>query len=332
MSDAFKFIEDLPVSERRIHSRQSVLFSRVELGANNGGIVLNISRGGLALQAVRELIDDVPKMRFQLWRSQTWIEARGRLAWRSHSKRTVGVEFVDLSDEARKQIQTWISLASEAGTFGEETTPPGNSGQDSEAIAATELISASPLPKARIVDLFLDNQSHLPPAAENATNGVGWARRVAGLSLAGAILLPALFSLGYYLKKMGNRSREGVKTEGTNVPAPSSQSSAMLSPSPKPALDIPAFVLQVGAMVHEGNAKALVESLRQKNFPAFVSKRGTDRFYRVVVGPYNGVDSTAAAKNELENQGFEAIRTRWKSNPASSVEIVVRERTPKSAR
>ena len=43
--------------ERRTHCRQDLLFSRVELGENNRGIVLNISPSGLALQAVEELID-----------------------------------------------------------------------------------------------------------------------------------------------------------------------------------------------------------------------------------------------------------------------------------
>ena len=48
-------------------------------------------------------------------------------------------------------------------------------------------------------------------------------------------------------------------------------------------------------------------------------KHGADPFYHVVVGPYNRADSTARVKNELEDQGFKAIRTPWKG-PSSGVD------------
>jgi cell division septation protein DedD len=83
-------------------------------------------------------------------------------------------------------------------------------------------------------------------------------------------------------------------------------------------LDRPGFVLQVGAMTHEDYADALAESLRKRHFPAFVSPRGTDPFYRVVVGPYGDVDSALKAKGELKAGGFESIRTRW-NPPAKQI-------------
>ena len=75
------------------------------------------------------------------------------------------------------------------------------------------------------------------------------------------------------------------------------------------------FVLQVGAMAHEENADALAESLRQRNFPVNVSRSGTSRLYRVVVGPYNDVDSTLRVKEQLKKQWFEAFRMAW--NPSA---------------
>jgi cell division septation protein DedD len=100
-----------------------------------------------------------------------------------------------------------------------------------------------------------------------------------------------------------------------------SGTSATSSLNLEPSSGLPTFVLQVGAMAQSGNADALTASLRQKNFPAFVSKRGKDRFYRVLVGPYNGADSAMRVKNELEMQGFKSVRTEWK-HPVESVEIV----------
>lgn len=65
-------------------------------------------------------------------------------------------------------------------------------------------------------------------------------------------------------------------------------------------------------MTHKENADALAEILRRRYFPAIVSHPGTDRFYRVVVGPYRDADSALTAKEELKGQGFESIRTPWK--------------------
>jgi cell division septation protein DedD len=84
-------------------------------------------------------------------------------------------------------------------------------------------------------------------------------------------------------------------------------------------------------MAQSGNANAFTASLRQKNFPAFVSKRGTDRFYRVLVGPCNGADSAMRLKNDLETQGFKSVRTGWKL-PVDSVEIAARERIRSSGK
>ena len=118
MPNTFQSSGNLPLSERRVHPRQRVLFSCADLGEDNGGIVLNLSEGGLALETVGELLDDeLLKMRFQISRSPAWIEARGRIIWRSDSGKTAGVEFIDLSPQARKQIQRWISLTSETGGF-----------------------------------------------------------------------------------------------------------------------------------------------------------------------------------------------------------------------
>jgi sporulation related protein len=75
--------------------------------------------------------------------------------------------------------------------------------------------------------------------------------------------------------------------------------------------DRPGFVLQVAAMMHEDNAEALAETLRQTNFPAFVFKRSADPFYRVAIGVYGDADSAVRVKDELERQGFKAILRRW---------------------
>jgi cell division septation protein DedD len=70
-------------------------------------------------------------------------------------------------------------------------------------------------------------------------------------------------------------------------------------------------VLQVAAMAEESNANNLAESLQAKKFPAFVSKKDGDRFYRVLVGPYSVLSELRAAKKALESDGFESIEKNW---------------------
>jgi hypothetical protein len=81
----------------------------VELDEGNGGIVLNISEGGLSVQAYTSVIDDVlPEVRFQLSESEGWIHANARVSWTSESRKLAGLEFVDLPDDARLQIKEWL--------------------------------------------------------------------------------------------------------------------------------------------------------------------------------------------------------------------------------
>jgi PilZ domain len=82
----------------------------IDLDSGNGGIILNISEGGLAVQAARALIeDDLPCLRFRFSHSENWITEKGVIAWKSKSKKMAGVQFVDLSERSRIQISKWIS-------------------------------------------------------------------------------------------------------------------------------------------------------------------------------------------------------------------------------
>jgi TonB family protein len=112
------FGSTLPNPDRRAHPRRSALsLAYVDLGKNNGGILLNISAGGLAIAAAAALHDDrLPLMRFQLPQSNVHIEATGQIVWRGESKKEAGVRFVNLSDEAATLLNDWLmseSLESE---------------------------------------------------------------------------------------------------------------------------------------------------------------------------------------------------------------------------
>ena len=163
----------------------------------------------------------------------------------------------------------------------------------------------------------------------------GKSRRLIGLCLAGVLLSLVFVSLGYYLGsrqfKSGSENPRRAGGIGDNPQGRENTATAQVpetppkgliaSANPPPAttaflpptisLDRSGVVLQVGAMTLEDNADLLAQDLQQRNFPAFVFKRGTDGFYRVAVGPYSDARSTVRAKKELERQGFKAILKRW---------------------
>jgi cell division septation protein DedD len=79
------------------------------------------------------------------------------------------------------------------------------------------------------------------------------------------------------------------------------------SPAGVPLVAEGAIMLQVAAVQRESDALALAQALQQKKFPAFVITPGTDKYYRVQVGPYADVQSAAMARHDLEAKGFKSI-------------------------
>jgi cell division septation protein DedD len=67
------------------------------------------------------------------------------------------------------------------------------------------------------------------------------------------------------------------------------------------------IMLQVAAVLHQDDALALAQALQQKKFPAFVIPPGSDKYFRVQVGPYPDNDSATNARKDLEDKGFKSI-------------------------
>jgi cell division septation protein DedD len=104
----------------------------------------------------------------------------------------------------------------------------------------------------------------------------------------------------------------------TPPPLPADAGRTSLSPAsaPVPAPSAKAdgdenLVLQVAAMSEAEHANQLVETLRAKKFPAFVSKRPGERLYKVLVGPYSDAQSFRGVEGTLEKEGIKPIIRRW---------------------
>src|SRR5271169_3734788 len=103
----------------------------VNLGKDNGGIILNISEGGLCFQSTAP-VQRTEAIRFwfsyrnrpidpnegQAWNDEAQtrgvsrcIEARSELAWTDDTQKRGGLRFTNLGPEAREQIRDWIRQA-----------------------------------------------------------------------------------------------------------------------------------------------------------------------------------------------------------------------------
>ena len=114
----------VPARDRRAHQRQRIRsLADVHLGEGNGGIVLNISESGLAVQAAEALDDGegVIAMRIEIPRSRKRLEVRGEIMWVGESRKEAGLRFVDLQEDALRRIRSWMAREESPGTAPEES-------------------------------------------------------------------------------------------------------------------------------------------------------------------------------------------------------------------
>jgi TonB family protein len=117
----------VPARDRRTHPRQRVRsLSYVELGPGNGGIVLNISEGGIAVQAAEALdeTEGLIAMRIEIPGSRKRLEVNGEFAWIGASRKDAGFRFVDLQEDALGRIRAWIAREEWPGSVAEDSDAP----------------------------------------------------------------------------------------------------------------------------------------------------------------------------------------------------------------
>lgn len=115
-------ISALPYDRRQFARRDVKSLAYIDLGNDTGGIVLNISEGGLAVHSAVALTPrDLPSIRFQLPNSPDWVAAGGDIAWLDASRKEAGVRFATLPDGARGYIRDWIASPADDSLAGPGT-------------------------------------------------------------------------------------------------------------------------------------------------------------------------------------------------------------------
>jgi hypothetical protein len=93
---------------RTKHRHELRALTYVTLDQANGGIVRNLTREGLAVQAVAAVhpMQEV-RVRFELRYPKLRVEARGQVMWSTASGQC-GIRFIDLPPTLSRDIQQWI--------------------------------------------------------------------------------------------------------------------------------------------------------------------------------------------------------------------------------
>lgn len=98
-----------PARQTRIKHRHELrTLTYVTLDQANGGIVRNLSRDGIGVQAVAAVrpLQEL-RVRFELRYPKLRVEARGQVLWSTFSGQC-GIRFLDLSPALSREIQRWI--------------------------------------------------------------------------------------------------------------------------------------------------------------------------------------------------------------------------------
>src|ERR1700684_3227044 len=101
---------------RHAHERRRALRLRlpslayVDVDSDNGGILLNLSETGLALQAVAPFAGLARViLRIQPPKPRKRLDLNAEITWLSESKKEAGLQFLEVADDTRVEIANWIS-------------------------------------------------------------------------------------------------------------------------------------------------------------------------------------------------------------------------------
>jgi cell division septation protein DedD len=322
-------VRDAYMSEdRRLHQRLMPHSPPpVYLGESRSGLLFDFSEGGLAvdcLPADFERREPIISVAFDLPGGGANVRASAEIVWTNDVDCRTGLRFVDLSEFSLQPLREWIAASGFAVALPalEEVVEPETAVESAEVVefgTAGRFISLPVLPVAR--QQAEGELARLRTAiSAGRVNRLSRIRRRAVIFLAVVIFAPASFFLGHVLANWGYKPQAveplvvaSSARADANKLSKTLETPPATTPAPSGALsfDKPGFVLQVGAMIHESNADVMRTTLAQKNFPVFAVRRGSDRFYKVCVGPYADADTAAKVKDQLETQGFKAIVKQW---------------------
>lgn len=194
---------------RTKHRHELGTLTYVTLDQANGGIVRNLSRDGIGIQAVAAVrpLQEV-RIRFELRYPKLRVEAHGLVVWSTFSGQC-GIRFLDLSPTTSRQVQEWIfgTLLEAAWLHGERTMfaspesrqyPPAE--EDGLLLSSAPLrvieLPSAPITETRPVAAAVSDEDSVPlDWLSPPFSGAKLSWTVNALAIVAALLLFALIFL-----------------------------------------------------------------------------------------------------------------------------------------
>ena len=133
-------------TERRVHARRRMDgLAYVDLGPDNGAILIDLGEGGLSFHSVAPVtLDQAVLLKFKLPGSTGFIESYAEVVWLNESGKGGGLRFVELKSELREQIGVWAGTvrAAEVDAGTTESSATQVSSEVQRGIEATRVNGA----------------------------------------------------------------------------------------------------------------------------------------------------------------------------------------------
>src|SRR5215470_16142419 len=125
-------VETMKQNKRAIVRRRTQQLVYLELGRENGGVMLNLSEEGCGFQAITPVKIGETRFGFQINGGRR-IAGDAEIMWADESGVMGGLRFINIPPEARKEIRSWL----------EETNAPMEYGYASAAAASAAAAGAA---------------------------------------------------------------------------------------------------------------------------------------------------------------------------------------------
>jgi hypothetical protein len=253
--------------ERRQSPRTTITgHAYVNIEPNNGGIVLNVSDGGLCFHSF-DPVQRNGKVRFWFAGNNRRIEADAALAWTDETHKG-GLRFTTLPKEAREHIRQWMiqSATSAAGEgVAPAALPPRVFPMRSDIRTGSKSVPVGPAPLGTV-----SAEVKEPRRLSGFSRGL-----VTGLLVSAIVVAAFLFhnyrrEFGESLIQLGERFAAKPQVQGLAAPAasaPTPVTSPMVSPGPPAAQVVLPAAAPIPAMLPGRSSQQLDKVGTQPNQP-----------------------------------------------------------------
>ncbi len=101
----------MPIERRRAPRKTLTDLAFINLEPDNGGIVVDVSEDGLGFHSAVPVEASGPVKFWFSIRSIDRLDANGTIAWTDDSRKSGGIKFVELNDDVRARLRSWLGDA-----------------------------------------------------------------------------------------------------------------------------------------------------------------------------------------------------------------------------